>query len=243
MPQWYHARMQEIGMQLELTEQDPPTIWPWIIGATALVLLLINFVPLTDSIPRSLLLKAKSTVNASGAKGALLSIDGRDLILSGTIAQSIDRDSLTDSLNRIDGIRVVEDNMSTFDPVLAEQQAQDRFRYALTNIDTSRVVFEPGSTALTRGSKTALAELVQLLRANPEYRIRVAGHTDNTGRPEVNLRISKQRAQAVANYLLQGNIGRDQVIAQGYGATRPIADNEDEAGRARNRRIEINFID
>jgi outer membrane protein OmpA-like peptidoglycan-associated protein len=235
--------MQEFGMQLELPEQASPSIWPWIIGATAAVLLLINFIQLTDKIPRSLYAAAQSTISSAGANGALLSIDGRDLVLSGTISQSVDRDALASTLNNIDGIRIVEDNMSTFDPQKAQQQAQLQFTQSLANIDFSRVAFEPGSVSLTRGSETALVELVQLLNSNPQFRIRVAGHTDNTGRPEVNLRISKQRAQAVASFLFQQRVSRDQVIAQGYGATRPIADNQDEAGRARNRRIEINFID
>lgn len=235
--------MQEFGMQLELRDQARPSIWPWIIGATAAVLLLINFIPLTDKIPRALYSQAQSTISSAGVKGALLSIDGRDLILSGTISQSVDRDALVSTLNNIDGIRIVEDNMSTFDPQKAQREAQLQFTQSLANIDFSRVAFEPGSVSLTSDSERALAELVQLLNANPQFRIRVAGHTDNTGRPEVNLRISKQRAQAVASYLLQRRVNPDQVIAQGYGATRPIADNQDEAGRARNRRIEINYID
>lgn len=235
--------MQELGMQLELPKQDTPGIWPWIIGATAIVLLLINIVQLSEQIPRSLYNKAQATISDAGVKGALLSIDGRDLVLSGTISQTVDRDALAQTLANLDGVRVVEDNMSSFDPEEAQRQAQQSFLTALSGVDTSQVAFEPGSVSLTDDSKTSLAELVQLLRAYPQFRIRVAGHTDNTGRPEVNLRISKQRAQAVANYLLQRSVGRDQVIAQGYGATRPIANNESEAGRARNRRIEINFID
>ncbi len=235
--------MQELGMQLELPKQNPPGIWPWIIAAVAAVLLVINFVQLTDQIPRSLYNKAQATVSQAGVKGALLSIDGRDLVLSGTVNQNVDREALAQTLYNLDGIRVVEDNMTSFDPEAAMRQAQQDFQTALAGVDTSKVAFEPGSISLTAESKTSLAELVQLLRAYPQFRIRVAGHTDNTGRPEVNLRISKQRAQAVASYLLQRSVGRDQVIAQGYGATRPIANNESEAGRARNRRIEINFID
>ncbi|MEE9333715.1 MAG: OmpA family protein [Granulosicoccaceae bacterium] len=235
--------MQELGLQLALPKQDQPGIWPWIVGAIAAVLLLINVVQLSDQIPRSLYNKAQTVIGNAGIKGALLSIDGRDLVLSGTISQTIDRDAFVQTLASLDGVRVVEDNMATFDPEAAFRQSQQNFLAALAAVDTSQVAFEPGSVSLTGESKTSLAQLVQLLRAYPQFKIRVAGHTDNTGRPEVNLRISKQRAQAVANYLLQRSVGRDQVIAQGYGATRPIADNGDEAGRARNRRIEINFID
>jgi len=237
------ARMQELGMQLDLPKQESPGIWPWIIGSIAAVLLLINVIQLTERIPKSIFNNAQAAINSSGVKGALLSVDGRDLILSGTISQNVDRDALTAGLSNVDGVRVVEDNMSTFDPEAAKREAQDNFLSALASIDTSQVAFEPGSVSLTADSRTSLAELIQLLRAYPQFKIRVAGHTDNTGRPEVNLRISKQRAQAVANYLLQRRVGRDQVISQGYGATRPIASNESEEGRARNRRIEINFLD
>ncbi len=235
--------MQDHALQLELPEQDQPGIWPWVIGTIAAVLLLINVIPLSEKIPHSLFNKAQSIISGANIEGALVSVDGRDLILSGTVSQTIDRDALVQTLNNIDGVRIVEDNMSSIDPEAIKRQAQQDFLTALSAVDTSQVAFEPGSVSLTEQSKTSLAQLVQLLRAYPQYRIRVAGHTDNTGRPEVNLRISKQRAQAVANYLLQRSVGRDQVIAQGYGATRPIASNEAAAGRARNRRIEINFID
>ena len=58
----------------------------------------------------------------------------------------------------------------------------------------------------------------------------------------MNLRISRERAQAVADFLTQNGVESDQLIAQGYGATRPIADNATEAGRTANRRIEINYV-
>lgn len=235
--------MQEHALQLELPKQDQHSIWPWIVGAIAAVLLLINVVQLTEKIPQSLYNNAQTVISEAGINGALVSVDGRDLILSGTVSQTLDRDAFAQTLADIDGVRIVEDNMSSFDPEEAQRQAQQDFLSALAAVDTSQVAFEPGSVSLTASSKTSLAQLVQLLRAYPQFKIRIAGHTDNTGRPEVNLRISKQRAQAVANYLLQRRVGRDQVIAQGYGAIRPIANNEDKAGRARNRRIEINLID
>ena len=235
--------MQETALHLEIPKQDQPSIWPWVVGAIAAVLLVINVLQLTKQIPHSLYNKAQSTLNSAGIEGALVSVDGRDLVLSGTVSQTVNRDALAQILTNIDGVRVVEDNMSTFDPKKALLQAQQEFLAGLANVDTSQVAFEPGSVSLTAESRNSLAQLVQLLRAYPDFKIRVAGHTDNTGRPEVNLRISKQRAQAVANYLLQRSVGRDQVIAQGYGATRPIASNEAEEGRARNRRIEIQLIE
>jgi len=164
------------------------------------------------------------------------------LNLSGTLAAGIDRDALVERISQVSGMRVVVDDMVEFDPKAQAKLQSLAFNRALQNLDFSRVAFEQGSTSLTDDSRVALLQLVQVMRTSPGSRIRISGHTDNTGRPEVNLRISRERAQAVADFLTQNGIDSDQLIAQGYGATRPIADNATEAGRTANRRIEINYV-
>ena len=155
--------------------------------------------------------------------------------------QSVDR--LLTQLGNIDGMRIVRDEITRVDQAQVLRQETENFLQQLTNIDVSNVAFVPGSVSFTAGSDVSLDQLATLLSANPTKRIRIEGHTDDTGPAAVNLRLSSERAQAVAQYLMSRNVASDQLIAKGYGATQPIADNASESGRARNRRIEISYVD
>ena len=70
--------------------------------------------------------------------------------------------------------------------------------------------------------------------------IEIAGHTDSDGAADKNLALSKRRAEAVVNYLVEAGVDTSRVSAEGYGETRPIASNDTAEGKAQNRRIEIN---
>lgn len=220
-----------------------PLIWPLIVGITAFVLLAFTVARQLENIPLSLASQAQKTALAADASDINISVNGRDLSLSGTIGPDTDRNQLVQQLASIDGMRVVLDDMTEFDPGKQARLEQLGFRQQLEHIDLSKVVFEAGSAELATSSEDALEQLVQLLQANPRLRIRVIGHTDNTGRAEVNLRISGERAESVAAYLESRSVTPTQIIARGYGATQPIADNNSEAGRARNRRIEVSYVD
>ena len=69
--------------------------------------------------------------------------------------------------------------------------------------------------------------------------ILVEGHTDSTGKPETNMKLSQARADTVRRYLIDGGVPADQIRAQGVGQDRPVADNKTSAGRAKNRRVEV----
>jgi outer membrane protein OmpA-like peptidoglycan-associated protein len=81
--------------------------------------------------------------------------------------------------------------------------------------------------------------LAQTLQQNPELIAQVVGYTDSTGSPQYNQTLSVNRAQSVANTLLQRGINPQRLSAQGMGQNNPIADNNTDAGRAANRRVEI----
>ncbi len=234
--------MQDTALQLDVPEQDTHGIWPWLVGITAAVLMLITIAQQLQHIPGLLLAQARSKAILVQAEGVEIRIDGRDLLLGGTFQAAISRDVFVKQLTHIAGVRIVKDDMREYDAEEQERLEQLAFRQALDSIDIARVAFERGSTSLTSSSKDVLLELAQLLRNSPIRRVRIAGHTDNTGRLEVNLRISRNRANSVADFLISRGVSPTQVIAKGYGATQPIADNNSEAGRAFNRRIEINYV-
>lgn len=101
------------------------------------------------------------------------------------------------------------------------------------------VFFEQSKYVLLPTSFAELDKLVHTLRQNPAVRIEIAGHTDNVGDPSLNQSLSEYRARVVMNYLIRHGIADDRVEAKGYGGLRPVAGNDTEAGRARNRRVEF----
>ena len=81
------------------------------------------------------------------------------------------------------------------------------------------------------------------LKAWPEVRVEVGGHTDSSGPAELNRNLSQQRAESVRQYLIDAGVAPGRITAVGYGEDRPIADNSTAEGRAANRRVELKRID
>ena len=107
-------------------------------------------------------------------------------------------------------------------------------------VDVYGFLFDSGKSQIKPGSDATLAELAKVLQDNPSLRIDVIGHTDNVGREDSNLALSAARAQAVNGALVSRfGIAPDRLNALGRGASQPVADNGNEEGRARNRRVEI----
>ena len=105
------------------------------------------------------------------------------------------------------------------------------------------VLFASGQNQLVEGGRSSLEEVVDLLQTEPDKKIRVEGHTDSRGDAEANLQLSEQRAQAVREALISLGVSADRVTALGMGEDFPIASNEDEAGRAQNRRVDVILLD
>ncbi|TDV27360.1 OmpA family protein [Paraburkholderia caballeronis] len=107
----------------------------------------------------------------------------------------------------------------------------------------SMSLFDSGKAQLKDGSTRVMVNALEMIRANPGKRVLVAGHTDNVGNPDRNLKLSAARAEAVRDWLVDASgMASTQFAIQGYGDTRPIADNDSEAGRAKNRRVEITLV-
>ncbi len=108
---------------------------------------------------------------------------------------------------------------------------------ARVNLD--RIGFDTDSAVLTAESSEQLENIATILHAYPRAKVMVAGHTDSVGRGAANLALSRARADAVAAKLTAGGVPSDRVRAEGYGSRKPVADNSTEAGRAQNRRVEL----
>jgi len=229
------------ALNLDIPDPEAPSIWPWILALVCGALLVITLSGQVQQITSSLHQQAQGVLAANKISGAVIDLDGRELTVRGSIEDTVDRQGLLLQMAGIEGIRSVWDDLTVVDREAMARAEIEQFQQALANVRTEEVIFEPGSAAFASGSRQALESIVQLLRGYPEYRVRISGHTDNTGRPQINLRISRERAQAVADYLISSGVSAAQVTAQGYGASQPIADNANEQGRARNRRIEITY--
>lgn len=101
------------------------------------------------------------------------------------------------------------------------------------------IFFDTDKYDLKPDSKAELDRLVALLKANPSLKIEVGGHTDSQGSADHNLVLSKNRAKAVYDYLVQSGITTATLSYNGYGQTKPIDTNDTDAGRANNRRTEF----
>lgn len=101
------------------------------------------------------------------------------------------------------------------------------------------VEFATGKAEVLPGSDTVLNEVLRLLTENAALKLRIEGHTDNTGKRDVNQRLSEQRAAAVVNWLASKGVDRGRLTAQGFADSKPVADNSTEDGRAKNRRVEL----
>src|SRR5580698_3343063 len=102
------------------------------------------------------------------------------------------------------------------------------------------ILFASNHAELLPSAQAKLNEVaLALTREDVESKITVEGHTDSQGEPGYNQDLSQRRAQSVRDYLVSRGIAADCVTAQGFGLTRPIADNASAEGRANNRRVEI----
>jgi OOP family OmpA-OmpF porin len=104
------------------------------------------------------------------------------------------------------------------------------------------IEFETGRAVIKPTSFPILDEVLDLMKGRPSMRIGVYGHTDSKGTPANNLRLSKERAAAVRNYLQGKGIAASRLESEGVGQTKPVAPNETDDGRAKNRRVEFKIL-
>lgn len=109
-------------------------------------------------------------------------------------------------------------------------------------LDEARLHFATNKADLDDQGKQAVQEVADKLKAySGEYKVVVAGYTDSRGSKALNEKLSKRRAQAVADALVADGIAADRVSAEGKGPADPIGDNKTAEGRDRNRRVEVNI--
>lgn len=167
-----------------------------------------------------------------------VSLNGKQLRLTG-VAES---DALAERVRKTMASGLPSGVVAEVDVnALNETQREADRCETLMRATTARGIinFERARADLTNDSTETLREVADIANECPRFRIEIEGHTDSEGTDERNQRLSDRRAASVARYLVRLGVSPDRLTTIGYGATRPIADNDTARGRARNRRIEF----
>lgn len=106
----------------------------------------------------------------------------------------------------------------------------------------AQLEFESAKAIIKQSSYSSLDGLAMLLKSHPEWSVTLKGYTDNSGNAAKNLQLSKDRAASVKNYLVNKGVSAANIQSQGYGSANPVASNSTLAGRAKNRRVEIELF-
>jgi len=106
-------------------------------------------------------------------------------------------------------------------------------------IALNNIFFEYKKASLSKESKVELSRILKLMKKYPSLEIEVSGHTDNVGGADYNKTLSLRRAKSVVNYLVKNGIDANRMTAKGYGFDKPIASNDTDEGRKKNRRSEV----
>lgn len=142
-----------------------------------------------------------------------------------------------------------ESELARKEAQLAEATAVD-LRARLQNLHATRgaegmqmtlddIAFAPGQAALRPEAKASLGKLVAFVNKDPSKAILIEGHTDSRGNTVANQALSQRRADAVRDALIAAGVGASRIRSAGLGEGQPVAENETEDGRARNRRVDI----
>ncbi len=113
------------------------------------------------------------------------------------------------------------------------------FEEGKKNVILEGVNFETNQAELRPESRATLDRVAESLRAYPELMIEVQGHTDSRGSAALNKKLSQARAESVRDYLIANGVAASRITANGYGPSMPVSDNNTDAGRAKNRRVEL----
>ena len=138
------------------------------------------------------------------------------------------------------GVDVISSRQADYRPVEIKAPEMAKALSAAGKIDIYGIFFDVDKTELKSESRATLEEVASLLKSDPSLRLEVAGHTDNTGGADHNMKLSAGRAVAVVNALVNSyGINKARLQPKGYGDTNPVAPNDSEQGRAKNRRVEL----
>ena len=167
-------------------------------------------------------------INVNRGEDVILHLDGEELAFEAEIVhlakkEGIDSDKIEDPTPVI---------------TLSAQKAIEVDAFELKDVQ-----FETNKSEITYSTKLILRAFTEYLHTHDKYSVSISGHTDDIGSPEANLQLSRDRAQAVMQFFVEKGVDPSRLDANGYGESTPKASNNNEAGRAVNRRTEFTVKD
>jgi outer membrane protein OmpA-like peptidoglycan-associated protein len=141
-----------------------------------------------------------------------------------------------------DGIIDIEDDCPNEAGLKANKGCPVSEEKKAAKLAQENLEFFTGSSVIKKSSFNSLNIVAKILKENPSYKIKLEGHTDNVGKLEKNMKLSIDRAEAVKMFFMQKGIEGERISTIGYGPSVPKGDNDTEAGRTVNRRVDIEFI-
>ncbi len=154
------------------------------------------------------------------------------LVLLTTLAlYSIDYHRESDRLSK-DEVPVLKAEISLYERLMKDGK-----------IITNDIHFDYDLATIRPESMKIIRSVADMMKQHPDIQLSIEGHTDNTGSSSYNLKLSSARAAAVKEALGQLSIDQNRMLSKGYGEDKPIANNENEAGRANNRRVEFVLVE
>lgn len=142
-------------------------------------------------------------------------------------------------LASLDGLRQERDQLSKRLEGALSKVAETRDSARGLIVSLPDILFDLNEASLKPDTKIVIAKLAGVLLMMPELQLRVEGHTDSTGSDAYNLELSRKRAESVSSFLQAQGIDASRLQAEGYGKSRPVADNSTAEGRRKNRRVEV----
>ncbi|MCB0696719.1 MAG: OmpA family protein [Chitinophagaceae bacterium] len=144
-----------------------------------------------------------------------------------------DNDGIPDHMDKCPTVAGTKENYGCPE---VSVQVKKRLAFAATAIQ-----FDLGKATIKKTSHKLLDEVVAILNEYKDYNMTIDGYTDNTGNAERNLQLSKERANAVKEYFISKGISAERLTSDGHGIENPVASNKTAAGRAKNRRVEMDL--
>jgi len=184
--------------------------------------------------------------------GSEATFDGNSINVGGTMPENAKSDTVA-NLKSVYGAGM---NIGSFEAATAVTEANRRASEALSSLrpgftaeelvnalNMNIINFSSGSAQIPRQSMPVLEQSASAIKSAPAGTVlEVGGYTDNVGNPDANQKLSQQRADSVRRFLIDKGANSDSLVAKGYGGSNPIASNDTEEGRFRNRRIEYKVL-
>jgi outer membrane protein OmpA-like peptidoglycan-associated protein len=144
----------------------------------------------------------------------------------------LDDDDIIAEEKIIYDVDIIEDEKSVEAEIIIQKLEEEGFVTLYINFDSGKYTIKPESFKV-------IDDIAAALKARPDMKVKLEGHTDNVGNARANKKLSDDRANAVMNAIVAKGIDISRLSAEGFGLEKPIADNNTAEGRAKNRRVEL----